>query len=334
MLQELPSHKLNVVSEHFGIQLKHHDALDDARASALILLKLMEQWQLFDPLQLAGSQGYKAGTMYAGGYTPFKAPPKKAPKKPAAPKAAKTGSPAVLRVPDTRIPAVEFKEQIPSVHLPAAVNPSVAPLDVPELIRGQRVDIGNNLSASSLLVSVEWNSLEPSLELDASAFLLRDTGQCEQEQEFVFYGNMADPSGSVLYSKPAPNAGHLILQLTKLPAAIERIVLTFTLYGEVPGQNLGQIDHASASLIDAKTGKRLASFPFGQHLSLETAVVIGEFYRYKDNWRFVTVGAGYEGGLRALCNNYGLEADPSGGAAESAAAVESAAKTTPAAHRS
>lgn len=31
MLPELPSHKLNVVSEHFGIELKHHDALDDAR---------------------------------------------------------------------------------------------------------------------------------------------------------------------------------------------------------------------------------------------------------------------------------------------------------------
>lgn len=82
MLQELPSHKLNVVSQHFGISLKHHDALDDARASAGILLKLMEQEQHLDPLQLAGSQGYTAGTMHAGGYTPFKAPPKKPAKKP------------------------------------------------------------------------------------------------------------------------------------------------------------------------------------------------------------------------------------------------------------
>ncbi|KWX72390.1 3'-5' exonuclease [Paenibacillus jilunlii] len=86
MLQELPSHKLNVVSQHFGISLKHHDALDDARAAAAILLKLMEREQHTDPLLLAGSQGYKAGTMYAGGYTPFKSPPKKKARKPAAPK--------------------------------------------------------------------------------------------------------------------------------------------------------------------------------------------------------------------------------------------------------
>lgn len=338
MLDELPSHKLNVVSEHFGIKLKHHDALDDARASALILLKLMEQWQQFDPLQLAGSQGYNAGTMYAGGYTPFKAMPKKAPKKPAVSKAAaKPGTPVVSAVPDSGIPAAQPQEWSPAVPLPAAMNPSMVQQPVPELVRGQRVDIGNNLSSSSLLVSVEWNSVEPSLELDASAFLLRDTGQCAQEQEFVFYGNMTDPSSSVLYSKPAPNAGHLILQLTKLPAAIGRIALTFSLYGETPGQNLGQIESALASLIDAKTGKRLASFPFGQNLSNETAAVIGEFYRYKDHWRFVTVGAGYEGGLRALCNHYGLEVAPTGQAAESvsesAAAVESAAKTSPASHR-
>ncbi|UQZ35385.1 DNA polymerase III subunit epsilon [Paenibacillus sp. PK3_47] len=83
ILQDLPSHKLNVVSQHFGITLKHHDALDDARASAGILLKLMEKEQHHDPLLLAGSQGYTAGTLYAGGYTPFKAQPKKAAKKPA-----------------------------------------------------------------------------------------------------------------------------------------------------------------------------------------------------------------------------------------------------------
>ncbi|KWX88831.1 DNA polymerase III subunit epsilon, partial [Paenibacillus riograndensis] len=38
------------------------------------------------PLLLVGSQGYKAGTMYAGGYTPFKSPPKKPAKKAAAKK--------------------------------------------------------------------------------------------------------------------------------------------------------------------------------------------------------------------------------------------------------
>lgn len=93
ILQDLPSHKLNVISAHFGITLKHHDALDDARASAAILLKLMEQEQHNDPLVLAGSQGYKSGKMYAGGYSAFSAPAKRPLKK----QSAKAKSPLIKK---------------------------------------------------------------------------------------------------------------------------------------------------------------------------------------------------------------------------------------------
>ncbi|MDQ0194951.1 3'-5' exonuclease [Paenibacillus wynnii] len=83
ILQNLSSHKLNVISDHFGIRLKHHDALDDARASAAILLKLMELEEHSDPLQLSSIHGYNSGKMYAGGYTPFTSTVKKSRKKPA-----------------------------------------------------------------------------------------------------------------------------------------------------------------------------------------------------------------------------------------------------------
>lgn len=39
---ELTSHKLNIVSKHLGIRLKHHDALSDARAAGLIVVKAIE----------------------------------------------------------------------------------------------------------------------------------------------------------------------------------------------------------------------------------------------------------------------------------------------------
>jgi DNA polymerase III subunit epsilon len=39
---DLPSHRLNVVSKHLGIRLRHHDALSDARAAGLIVVKASE----------------------------------------------------------------------------------------------------------------------------------------------------------------------------------------------------------------------------------------------------------------------------------------------------
>jgi DNA polymerase-3 subunit epsilon len=40
---QLASHRLNVVSNHLGIRLKHHDALSDARAAGLIVIKASEE---------------------------------------------------------------------------------------------------------------------------------------------------------------------------------------------------------------------------------------------------------------------------------------------------
>lgn len=40
---DLPSHRLNVVSRHLGIRLKHHDALSDARAAGLIVARAIEE---------------------------------------------------------------------------------------------------------------------------------------------------------------------------------------------------------------------------------------------------------------------------------------------------
>ncbi|NQX45396.1 TerD family protein [Paenibacillus tritici] len=338
MLQELPSHRLNVVSAHFGIRLKHHDALDDARASALILLKLMEQWQQFDPLLLADNQGYKAGTLFAGGYTPFKAAPKKPAKKPSAPKASaktamKTPKPAVSGIPGMKTPSADRVQDVTaSVTPPIAVPPAPASPPIPELVRSQRVEIGDKLSASRLLVAVEWDSPAPLLEPEISACLLRETGHCEQDQDFVFYGNREDPSGSVSYTQPAPHTGILQLQLSELSASTTRIVLTCTLGGDISSQSAGQraeqIQNASVSLMNAQSGARLARFSLDQDFRLETAIVIGEFYRYKGKWRFVAVGEEFPGGLRALCSHYGLEVEAEGPADQPAAESAASAETT------
>jgi DNA polymerase-3 subunit epsilon len=48
VLPFLPNHRLNTVAEYLGIELHHHDALSDARASGLIALNTMVQLNNFD----------------------------------------------------------------------------------------------------------------------------------------------------------------------------------------------------------------------------------------------------------------------------------------------
>ena len=45
-----------------------------------------------------------------------------------------------------------------------------------------------------------------------------------------------------------------------------------------------------------------------EDFSIETAIVIAELYRHNGEWKFNAVGAGYQGGLEALCRGYGVNA--------------------------
>ncbi|MFD1909071.1 TerD family protein [Paenibacillus rhizoplanae] len=208
-------------------------------------------------------------------------------------------------------------------QLPAAAPPAAGAAAVPILVRGQRVDIGDKLSATRLLAAVEWDapaSHPAAVQPETAAFLLRESGRCEQERELIFSGNMEDPSGSVFCSKPSAHMGHLYLQLTSLPAAITRIAMAFTVAEFSGDRNPGPVWNASVSLIDSRTGVRLAVFPFGRSVMPGMSVVIGEFYRYKDRWRFAAVGEWLPGGLSALGSHYGLEAGSTTKAQEESAA--------------
>jgi len=65
----------------------------------------------------------------------------------------------------------------------------------------------------------------------------------------------------------------------------------------------------------AKIGKLLKSKRTGEktvcigteEFSIETAIVVCELYRHGTEWKFSAIGSGFQGGLAALCNNYGLE---------------------------
>ena len=37
----------------------------------------------------------------------------------------------------------------------------------------------------------------------------------------------------------------------------------------------------------------------------QTAIVVGELYRYNGEWKFNAIGSGFQGGLKALCDHYG-----------------------------
>ncbi len=187
------------------------------------------------------------------------------------------------------------------------------------LTKGQKVDLTKgNPSLKKLLVGLGWdiNAYDSgaAFDLDASAFLVGDNGKVPTEKEFVFYGNLKHVSGGVVHmgdNRTGEGEGddeQIKIDLDKVPSNISKIAFTVTIYeAEERRQNFGQVSNAFIRIVDEVTNEELIRYDLGEDFSIETAIVVGELYRHNGEWKFNAIGSGFQGGLAALCNHYGIE---------------------------
>lgn len=187
------------------------------------------------------------------------------------------------------------------------------------LVKGQKVDLTKgNPSLKNIMVGLGWDvntySSGADFDLDASAFMLNDKGKCPTDHEFVFYGNLEHRSGAVkhmgdnLTGEGDGDDEQIQVDLTQIPDNITKIAFTVTIYdSETRRQNFGQVSNAFIRIVDEATGREIIRYDLGEDFSIETAVVVGELYRYNGEWKFNAIGSGFRGGLAALCGHYGIE---------------------------
>ena len=186
------------------------------------------------------------------------------------------------------------------------------------LKKGQKVDLTKtNPGLKEVLIGLGWDTNKydggKDFDLDASIFLLGANGKVASDDDFVFYGNLKHKSGSVEHlGDNLTGAGEgddeqIKVDLSKVPAEVEKIDFTVTIYeAEERKQNFGQVENAFIRVMDATNNKELIRYDLGEDFSIETAVVIGELYRNKGEWKFNAIGSGFSGGLASLGKNYGV----------------------------
>ncbi len=189
------------------------------------------------------------------------------------------------------------------------------------LQKGQKVSLTkNNPGLQKVVVGLGWdvNQFDTGgdFDLDAAAFLLTDTGKVAKSEDFVFFGNLTHESGSVqhlgdnLTGIGDGDDEQIKIDLSKVPGHVTKIAFSATIYeAENRRQNFGQINNAFIRIYDESSGEELCRYDLGEDFSIETAVVFGELYKNGSEWKFNAIGSGYQGGLAALCANYGVEVE-------------------------
>lgn len=186
------------------------------------------------------------------------------------------------------------------------------------LKKGQKIDLTKgNPSLKKLIVGLGWDTNKydgaQGFDLDVSIFMAGASGRVEEDLDFIFYNNLKHSSGSVEHlgdNRTGVGDGDdevIKVDLSKIPSRIEKIAFTVTIY-DAPErmQNFGQVSNAYVRVTNEDNGEEILRYDLGEEFSIETAIIVCEIYKYNGEWKFSAVGSGFQGGLEALCKNYGL----------------------------
>jgi tellurium resistance protein TerD len=167
-----------------------------------------------------------------------------------------------------------------------------------------------------ILIGLGWEARSTNgapFDLDASMFMVGESGKVESDADFIFYNQTHSSCGSVehtgdnLTGDGDGDDESMKVGLDKVPSTIHRLVIAVTIHdAESRKQNFGMVQGAFVRLLNMDDDVEVTRFDLSEDYSTETAMVFGEIYRHNGEWKFKAVGQGYAGGLYALAIQYGV----------------------------
>lgn len=177
-------------------------------------------------------------------------------------------------------------------------------------------------SIESVTIGLGWDVNESggaAFDLDASCFMLTETGKVSKDEDFIFYNNLKSSDGSVQHMGDNRVGGsegeegdeeQITVNLRKVPNHIKSVAVVVTIHkAEKRKQNFGMVKNAYMRIVDNDTNEEIARFDLAEHAPESTAIVFGDLYRVDDGWNFKADGTGYVSSIGAIATFFGVDVE-------------------------
>ena len=198
------------------------------------------------------------------------------------------------------------------------------------LQKGQKVNLvkSNGSKLTKLMVGLGWDAVEQEekggffsrmfgggkkdFDCDASVFLCKN-GKLSDVSDIVYFGNLEHKSGAVkhmgdnLTGEGEGDDEQIFVNLDNIPADYDKLVFVVNIYKAVDRkQDFGIIKNAYIRIMDNDTGEELCRYNLsGGDYNGMLAMIVGEVYRYKGDWKFNAMGNGTtDPGLKELSKRF------------------------------
>lgn len=191
------------------------------------------------------------------------------------------------------------------------------------LQKGQKVSLSkDNNVLDRVVVGLGWDEVErkkagffapkpQAIDCDASVLMLTN-GKFQGKDDLVYFGNLRHKSKAIQHmGDNLTGAGdgddeQVVIELSKIPAQYDRIVVVVNIYQAVQReQHFGLIRNAYCRIVDGKNNQEFCKYNLTDDYSGMTSMIFGEIYRHNSEWKFNAIGQGTnDPGLGELVNKY------------------------------
>lgn len=145
-------------------------------------------------------------------------------------------------------------------------------------------------------------ALIPGVDIDISAFTLYADGKVRGDSDMCFYGQPAVHRSAIQIVTSNAGAVTFSMNLEQLDVSVEKVALTATIF-----ENKARFDACKQMSVTITNDITAVIETQGKQ---ETALILGEFYRRNNEWKFRCVAQGFEGGLEPLAKHFGVDVAP------------------------
>jgi tellurium resistance protein TerD len=188
------------------------------------------------------------------------------------------------------------------------------------LTKGAKVNLSKEAPAGlkKIMIGLGWDpkmgaAAGADFDLDASVYLLGSNGKVSESKDFVFYGNLKSPDGSVVHQgdnltgEGEGDDEKININLEAIPAKYEKAVVVVNIYqAESRSQNFGMVENSFMRVVDEGQNKELAKYDLNFDASTATGVQFGTLIKRNNEWHFSADGTEFTGGLESLNEKYGV----------------------------
>lgn len=183
--------------------------------------------------------------------------------------------------------------------------------------RGEEINITKlDPTIRDITVGVGWDLKKfegDPIDVDASAFLLNRDDKTREDEDFVFYNNLAACDGAVRHrgdSRTGAGDGDdekIIIDLMALPFEIIKIAFVLSIYDmDGSNNNFTSVKNVFFRIVNNQTTLETFRFELDENLGSATGLYIGYLERQGPEWIYKAVGEPIEGGLSKIAAEYGI----------------------------